>query len=378
MKFDFYITGTIGETYDWWTGTRGTTAQQVKDFLNSHQGQELTIAVSSLGGYIHEGLAIMEHIKAHGKCNMVILGMTASAATVLCMKAQSVKIARGSMMLIHNSSQMLEVWTSANKEQIDEIIKMFQHERDQLDTIDKCMADIYSMKNGKTVDDNLSLMTQEKWLTASEALDFGLVDAILDDDDLGAKAKSIKASFAGLSGASEHYGFPTFETEPAPSRSLLQRMKEGLSKITALIDGEEAAPMAGTQDDTVDSSQIINHKPTPMKKIILNLMCAVLALQDIEVDAEAGTAKLTEAHLQAIEDDLKAKADRISDLETRLTAAESAKTQAETEKAQIQADFDKFKNEAGDKSPAHPAHSPEAHKEPATAKEMLDDIKNLL
>ena len=123
MKYDFYITGTIGVEYDWWTGQRGTTANMVKNFLRDHKDKEVTIAVSSLGGYIDDGLTIMEYIKDHGKCNMVIIGMTASAATVLCMKAKSVKIARGSMMLIHNSSQMLDVWTSANKEQIDNIIK---------------------------------------------------------------------------------------------------------------------------------------------------------------------------------------------------------------------------------------------------------------
>lgn len=379
MKFDFYITGTIGEAYDWWTGNRGTTANMVKNFLKEHENQELTIAVSSLGGYINEGLAIMEYIGQHGKCNMVILGMTASAATVLCMKAKSVKITRGSMMLIHNSSQMLNVWTSANKEQIDEIIKLFQHEREQLDTIDKCMADIYALRNGKSIEENLEMMGKEKWLSAKDALDFGLVDSILDDDDLSAKAKSIKSAFASYQGAADHYGFPSFESEDVPSRSFLQRMKEGLSNITALIAGEESATSEGEEKKNVSPINI-----TSMKKIILNLVCAVLSLQDIELDTEAGTAKLTEDQLKAIENDLKTKADKITNLQTQLQAANDAKTKAESDKAKavqdlanLQADFDHYKEEAGDHSTAHPA-SQATHKEPTTAREMLNDIKNLL
>lgn len=379
MKFDYYITGTIGEAYDWWTGNRGTTANMVKNFLKEHENQELTIAVSSLGGYINEGLAIMEYIGQHGKCNMVILGMTASAATVLCMKAKSVKIARGSMMLIHNSSQMLNVWTSANKEQIDEIIKLFQHEREQLDTIDKCMADIYALRNGKSIEENLEMMGKEKWLSAKDALDFGLVDSILDDDDLSAKAKSIKSAFASYQGAADHYGFPSFESEDVPSRSFLQRMKEGLSNITALIAGEESATSEGEEKKNVSPINI-----TSMKKIILNLVCAVLSLQDIELDTEAGTAKLTEDQLKAIENDLKTKADKITNLQTQLQAANDATTKAESDKAKavqdlanLQADFDHYKEEAGDHSTAHPA-SQATHKEPTTAREMLNDIKNLL
>ena len=73
MKYDFYITGTIGEEFDWWTGQRGTTANMVKNFLEAHKDQEVNIAVSSLGGYIDDGLSICEYVKAHGKCNMIIL-----------------------------------------------------------------------------------------------------------------------------------------------------------------------------------------------------------------------------------------------------------------------------------------------------------------
>lgn len=393
MKYDFYITGTIGEEFDWWTWQRGTTANQVKNFLDQHKNQEVTIAVSSLGGYIDDGLAIMEYIKAHGKCNMVIIGMTASAATVLCMKAKSVKIARGSMMLIHNSSQMLDVWTSANKEKIDEIIKAFQHEREQLDTIDKCLADIYSIKNGKTIEENLEMMSKEKWLTAKDALDFGLVDSILDDDEEAAlSAKQVKNVYAGFRGASEHYGLPAFTAEQEAPRTFLQRMREAMSKVTSIMD---AAEPADNETKVNDQSGESNNKTTnqnqtitAMKKIILNLVCGLLAIQDITVN-EKGEASLSEDQLNALEQALKEKEDSISSLEkerndavTAKTAAETAKATAEQEKAtaetslaNLQKEFDDFKKEAGDDTNLKPLDS--TKHEPSTAKEMYDDIKKL-
>jgi len=392
MKYDFYITGTIGEEFDWWTWQRGTTANQVKNFLDQHKNQEVTIAVSSLGGYISDGLAIMEYIKAHGKCNMVIIGMTASAATILCMKAKSVKIARGSMMLIHNSSQMLSVWTSANKEKIDELIKAFQHEREQLDTIDKCLADIYSVKNGKTIEENLEMMSKEKWLTAKDALDFGLVDTILDDDDEAAmSAKQVKNVYAGFKGAAEHYGLPAFNVEQEKPHTFIQRMREAVSKVTSIMNAVE--PM--DNGEKVNDDQFVGipnnqqNSITTMKKIILNLVCGLLSIQDITV-SEKGEASLTEDQLNAIENALKEKNDRISALEkeksdaiTAKEAAEAAKAKAEQDKAtaetalaDLQKEYDDFKAEAGDDTNPNPLGG-ESNHEPSTAKEMYEDIKKL-
>ena len=372
MKYDFYITGTIGVEYDWWTGQRGTTANMVKNFLREHKDKEVTIAVSSLGGYIDDGLTIMEYIKDHGKCNMVIIGMTASAATILCMKAKSVKIARGSMMLIHNSSQMLDVWTSANKEQIDTIIQQFQHEREQLDTVDKCLADIYAQKNGKTLDENLALMSKEKWLSAQDAKDFGLVDAILDDDDISGTAKAVVNAYAGIAGASEHYGLPAMDNVYKPSSSFFQRMREALKKVSGIMNDAEP------QETNSPTNHIEN-----MKKIVLNIICAVLAIKDITI-GENGEASLSENQLNSLENALKEKDDRISALETeKQTAindkqtAETAKADAERRLADLQKEFNDFKAEAGGETRRKPGEDG-GKAEPVNAQNLYNNIKNLL
>ena len=322
MKYDYYITGTIGVAYDWWTGHRGTTANMVKNFLNDHKDQEVTIAVSSLGGYIDDGLTIMEYIKDHGKCNMVIIGMTASAATILCMKAKSVKIAFRAMNLL-NHIPFLKRWAGP----------FIDAHREQLDTIDKCLADIYAQKNGKTLEENLSMMSQEKWLSAQDAKDFGLVDSVLDDDDEAVKAKAVKNAYAGIAGASEHYGLPQFAKEEKPSRSIFRRMKEALKN------------MSGIMNDAEHEDNSLTNPIVAMKKIVLNLICAILAIKDIAV-SEKGEATLTEDQLNMLENELKAKDDLIANLKAEKKTAEDAKATAEQNLANLQTQFDNFKAEA--------------------------------
>ena len=146
MEYKFIISGQIGVAFDWWTGQRGTTAKMVRDFLNEHQDEEVDIAVSSPGGYVDAGLEIYQMIKDHGKVNIHILGMTASAATFLTMGAKSVDMVDGSLMLIHNASTAVREWQSANKEQLDALIAKYQKERDDLNTIDKVIASLYAKK----------------------------------------------------------------------------------------------------------------------------------------------------------------------------------------------------------------------------------------
>lgn len=375
MKYDFYITGTIGEEFDWWTGQRGTTADMVKAFLDKHKDQEVQIAVSSPGGYLNDGITIAEMIAEHGKCNMVIVGMTASAATVLCMKAKSVKIAKGSLMLIHNSSQYIYSGGLSNKQKIDAYIENLKKTRENLDTIDKAIADFYASRNGKTIEENMAMMDKEKWMTAQDAVDFGIVDAILDDDETKTQTKAIQNVYASYTGIEEHYGLPQL---PEFEKAGAKVPKGVIARLKEFISG------SGDTEDTEDLSQIHTQNPIKtMKKIVLNFICAVLSLKDIEI-CEDGKAAITEDQLNALENALKEKNDRISALETEIQTAitdkqtaDQAKANAETALANLQQEFNAFKEEAGGDSPRHAATS-DTHKEPTTAKEMLNDIKNLL
>ena len=302
--------------------------------------------------------------------------MTASSATVLCMKAKSVKIAKGSLMLIHNSSQYIYSGGLSNKQKIDAYIENLKKTRENLDTIDKAIADFYAFRNGKTIEENMQMMDKEKWMTAQEAVDFGIVDGILEDDDIQTKAKAIQNYYASFNGIEEHFflpELPKFDKAPAKvPKGFMAKFKEFLAGFSA----EDKEDLSQSENNNSNSNKA-------MKKIVLNLICAILAIQDITI-GEKGDAAITEDQLNSLEKALKEKDDQIAALQTeKQTAindkqtAETAKADAETKLAKLQKEFDDFKAEAGDVTPHKPA-SYESHNGPVSAKDMYNEVKNLL
>lgn len=380
MKYDYYITGVIGEEYDWWTGERGTTADMVKDFLDGHKDKEVNILVSSPGGLLDQGMTIGELIAAHGQCNMYIVGMTASAATLLCMKAKTVNIATGSLMLIHNSSLDIGFYGSANKQAIDKLVSKFKAKRDELDTYDKAIASLYSYRNHKSIEENMKKMDEEKWMLADEAKDFGIVDSVFDDEQSTAAAKNVRNRAAAKAGFTEHFALPNIPVSRDSNEGFWKRFRRDLGGIVGLVNN--IAPI----EDNDNNNQT---KTQTMKKIVMNCMCAILGVTDLEA-ADDGKVTLTDAQLQKVEDGLKAKDTSIASLtkerdeaKNALTTAENAKAQAEKDKktaedklADLQKEFDAYKNEQGDSSKAHA--KVEEGDTPKNAKELLDDVKDLL
>lgn len=406
MKYDFYITGPIGEEFDWWTGQRGTNADQLRAFLKQKSNQEVTIAVSSPGGYLHQGIEMMELIADHGKCNMVIIGMTASAATVLCMKAKTVKIARGSFMLIHNSSAYIFSGGQSNKQKIDAYIERLKATRKDLDTFDKAMADVYSLRNHKTIEENMKKMDEEKWMSAQDAVDFGIVDAILDDDETKKQAKAIQNVYSSFDGIEEHFQLPSFpkfeKAEEKIPRGIMARIRDFLNGFAASDDdgntksdivttadhsdenaGAATEPTAASAKSRLEEldgfySLIENanakddHQLPTFKNMILKILCAVLGIQDIAL--ADGNATLSEAQLTSIEAALADRDKKLADLTKAQADLQKKFDDLTKAKADLQKEFDDFKNEAGDDSSQHAKAEPEA----VSSADLYDQVKDLL
>lgn len=309
MKYGMMICGTIGAGYDWWSGTYGTRSKDVKAYLDAHQDEEVHIAVSSPGGFVDEGLTMYQLIKDHGKVNVHILGMTASIATVLCMGAKHVDMSVGSTMLIHNASTGVTVWESANKAKLDELIRDWQKQRNDLDTIDKVIASVYAKKSGKSSDDILAQMEKANWLSPSQALELGLIDEIkdLDEED---KMRQTNLAKRFNNSVCSNLGLPPLPHVTAaeePSKTFLEKAYCSLKEMFK------------------NNSQIIK-----MKKKFLNLQTILDRKDDFEVTDEKIT--LTDAEMQKIEDSLVQKQ---KDFEEKSTALDAAEKKAKDLEAQM-------------------------------------------
>lgn len=364
MEYQFIISGEIGVAFDWWTGQRGTTANQVKNFLDAHKDEDVHIAVCSPGGYVDAGLQIYQHIKNHGRVHCHIIGMTASAATFLTMGAKEVDMVDGSLMLIHNVSTQVLEWQMANKEQLDQIIAAFQKERKDLDTIDRVIASLYAKKNGKSVEDCMTKMTAANWLSPQDALDFGLIDHIVEDEDVKKKSNRLRTTFTNS--IFKDFGLPSLPADTT----------DGLS---AVVD-QEGNPAEGFMQKATAWMQkrfpklFAEESTNPMKKVF-TCLCALLAVQDFEVIdgkvtlTEEETGKV-EGQLDQLGKDLKAAKDAQTDLQAKLDKA----LQDVRERDQQIANLKKAPG-AEDKVPAG-EHVDEGAGE-ITAQSMLNEIKNV-
>ena len=314
MKYGMMICGTIGAGYDWWSGTYGTRSKDVKAYLDAHQDEEVHIAVSSPGGYVDEGLTIYQLIKDHGKVNVHILGMTASIATVLCMGAKHVDMSVGSTMLIHNASTGVTVWESANKAKLDKLIKDWQKQRNDLDTIDKVIASVYAKKSGKSSDDILAQMEKANWLSPSQALELGLIDEIkdLDEEDKMRQTNLAKRFNNSVCSGLGLPPLPHVTENDEPSKTFLEKAYNSLKEMFRN-----------------------NNQINKMKKKFLNLQIILDRKDDFEVTDEKIT--LTDAEMQKIEDSLVQKQ---KDFEEKSTALDNAEQKVKDLEAKI-ADKDK-------------------------------------
>lgn len=66
-------------------------------------GADVTVNINSPGGDMFEGLAIYNLLREYqGKVTVKVLGIAASAASVIAMAGDDIQIGRGAFLMIHN------------------------------------------------------------------------------------------------------------------------------------------------------------------------------------------------------------------------------------------------------------------------------------
>jgi len=158
------IFGEIGES--WFS--EGYTMERCRADLKGIKAKAITLNISSLGGDVNDALVIYDLLKSHNATITArIMGATASAGTVVAMGADSVEMSENSLFLVHNA------WTIAlgNADQL-------RGTASDLDKFDDRLVGIYTRKTGKDDTEIRTLMAEEKWIDASEAQEYGFVDAI--------------------------------------------------------------------------------------------------------------------------------------------------------------------------------------------------------
>ncbi len=161
----------IGES---WDGS-GMTAKRMAGILRSiGASRDVAVNLNSPGGDFFEGVAIYNLLRQHkAKVTVNVMGLAASAASIIAMAGDEINMGEGSFLMIHNA------WCVAMGNRHD-----MQAAAEQLAPFDNAMAEVYAARAGITVNAAAKLMDAESWISATQAIAEGFATGMLDSTDI--------------------------------------------------------------------------------------------------------------------------------------------------------------------------------------------------
>lgn len=138
------------------------------------QAKQINVYINSIGGSVMEGTAIYTQLKRHkAKVTAYVDGFACSIASVIAMAADEVVMGKASYLMIHNPW----TWGSGNA-------KEFRKLADTLDKLSEGVRLAYTEKCGdKLTEEKLTeLLDEESYITASEAVEWGFADRIVESE----------------------------------------------------------------------------------------------------------------------------------------------------------------------------------------------------
>lgn len=172
---NLYILSEIASRESWWSDV--VTPKRFISQLNSGTG-DLNVWIDSPGGDAFAGAAIYEALRTYsstgrGKVIVNITGIAASAAGLIAMAGDEVRISIVGTFMLHDP------WSSPSGN-----AKKLRATADILDEIREGQIRAYMRKSGKTHDEVLALIEDAgTYMNARTAIEHGFADSILSDDD---------------------------------------------------------------------------------------------------------------------------------------------------------------------------------------------------
>lgn len=170
---EMLLYGPISSQQSWWED-RVTPQQFNKELAALGDVPEIVVRINSGGGDVFAANAIFTRLKDHtAKITVKIDGWAASAATIIAMAGDTIKIARNGVFMIHDPA--MTVWDTFRAED-------FEKMADELKVIKQSIVNTYAMKTGMGADEIAALMSEEKWWTGDDAVTNGFCDELMFEE----------------------------------------------------------------------------------------------------------------------------------------------------------------------------------------------------
>jgi ATP-dependent Clp protease protease subunit len=174
-------------------GFFGVSARQVHEHLASADGGPVDVLINSYGGDVYDGIAIYnELLRYGGEISVRIMGIAASAASLIAMAGDRIEIGANAEIMIHNA------WTIALGN-----AREFRSWADRLDQVDANIAATYAARTGRPVDEIAAMMAEDTFLAGQAAVDLGFADVVIplqaaEDDHDEDEDEAMAASMTSL------------------------------------------------------------------------------------------------------------------------------------------------------------------------------------
>lgn len=154
--------------YDMIGGWDGVQAGDFVQALNALDAKHINLRINSPGGSVFDGRAMATAIKAHpATVTAYVDGIAASAASWIAIAADSVVMADGAFLMIHNA----QAGVLGDRHSMLDMAGV-------LEQLDNSFISDYAAKTGKTAAEIGAWMDAETWFSAQDAVDLGFADKV--------------------------------------------------------------------------------------------------------------------------------------------------------------------------------------------------------
>lgn len=175
---ELLLYGEIMDERPWWDWDGSSNVTTPKEFLEDLKQldgkSKIIVRINSVGGDVFAAHAIYTQLKTRTATKEVIVdGLAASAATIVAMAGDTVKMPANAMLMIHNPSVV--VWDSFTAEDLEKLA-------DSLNAVKESIIEAYVAKTKLDRKELSKMMDKETWLTGREAKEKGFADEIMFED----------------------------------------------------------------------------------------------------------------------------------------------------------------------------------------------------
>jgi ATP-dependent protease ClpP protease subunit len=258
----------------------------------------INVKVTSYGGDVNHALKIKNLFEEHGDVTVEYVGFNASAATIIGHGAKKTRIHEDGLYLIHKPMVWVNTLGYMNEDELEQALQEMKTQKKDAETITLTLAQDYVKSRKMEIKTVMDLMQEARWLSAKETVELGLVDELIPAK--GKRPVISNQAIAIMSGA----GLPIPDIEKEPEKESIVKMIH----------------------DEIKNFFTNNNLQSTMDKQY-SFVNKVLNIEGLEV--KDGKIPLTVEQILALNKELQAKNEAVTNAESAKTTAETAKATAE-------------------------------------------------